>query len=86
MALGAAPVTIAFGLDYKVPDAQALASLDEGERRSPAASLIKPVSQTVRTAILRWIPTRRRSPLGSRLGTTAASMLRFLPCSSRCSP
>jgi NosR/NirI family nitrous oxide reductase transcriptional regulator len=31
---GAAPVTIPFGLDYKVPDAQALASLDEGERRS----------------------------------------------------
>jgi polyferredoxin len=27
-------VTIPFGLDYKVPDAQALASLDEGERRT----------------------------------------------------
>jgi NosR/NirI family transcriptional regulator, nitrous oxide reductase regulator len=31
---GAAPVTVAFGLDYKVPDAQALAKLDEDERRT----------------------------------------------------
>ena len=31
---GATPVTVAFGLDYKVPDAQTLASLDEAERRA----------------------------------------------------
>jgi NosR/NirI family nitrous oxide reductase transcriptional regulator len=31
---GAAPVTVAFGLDYKVPDAQALASLNDAERRA----------------------------------------------------
>jgi NosR/NirI family transcriptional regulator, nitrous oxide reductase regulator len=36
---GAAPVTVAFGLDYKVPDAQALASLGESERRARAAAV-----------------------------------------------
>jgi NosR/NirI family transcriptional regulator, nitrous oxide reductase regulator len=35
---GAAPVTVAFGLDYKVPDAQALANLGEAERRTSAAA------------------------------------------------
>jgi transcriptional regulator of nitric oxide reductase len=37
----AAPVTVAFGLDYKVPDANVLAGLDDAlaERRAPAAGV-----------------------------------------------
>jgi len=34
---GAAPVTVAFGLDYKVPDLQALTAL--GERRAPSSAV-----------------------------------------------
>jgi NosR/NirI family nitrous oxide reductase transcriptional regulator len=39
---GATPVTVAFGLDYKVPDAEALAKLDEAERRTRAAAVDQP--------------------------------------------
>ena len=39
---GATPVTVAFGLDYKAPDAQALAKLDEAERRTRAAAVDQP--------------------------------------------
>ena len=39
---GATPVTVAVGLDYKVPDAQALAKLDEAERRTRAAAVDQP--------------------------------------------
>ena len=49
---GAPPVTVAFGLDYKVPDAQALASLgDDRERRARAAAVDQSGVADARTAI-----------------------------------
>src|ERR1019366_5135929 len=35
---GAAPVTVAFGLDYPVPDLQALTAVDETRRAQPVAA------------------------------------------------
>ena len=81
--VGSSPVTVALGLDYKIPDTYVLQVPDPNVLVPKAEP--QPRTSARAAARARVGAFRRPSPPGSRPGVTRGSTLRFSRCFCRCS-